>query len=136
MKWSVKGAENIGNLLMEHDPKIPLRPSVSLVKSGIFVSFLVYGLIAGVLSVILWLRGPDSIFLLNAPPIWIGDAVYNLAIDHIGDPSSPQAHYTIPWALRIPQVYLLTSAMFWGAVGAVFAWMKAKREVLNQSSDK
>ena len=68
----------------------------NLVKSGIFVLFSIYGIVAGVISVIFWLKGSDSILLLNAPPIWIGDAVYNLAIDYIGDPHSPHAHYTIP----------------------------------------
>jgi hypothetical protein len=96
-------------------------------KSGIFF-FLNYGVVAGILSIIFWLKGSDSIFLLNAPPIWIGDAVYNLAIDYIGDPSSPQAHHTIPWALRIPQVYFLMSVMFWSLVGAIFAWMRARKD--------
>jgi len=85
-------------------------------KAKILIGFLIYGLIVGVLSA--WWQGiSDAIFLLNIPGVILGDGAYNLAIRYLGDPSSPQAHFTTPWILRINQVYIPISIIFWGLIG-------------------
>lgn len=73
----------------------------------------------GLLSVWWWNSGADSPFLLNIPGVLLGDEVYVLSIEYLGDPGSPQAHYTIPWILRIPQVYVPVSILLWGLIGLV-----------------
>ena len=87
-------------------------------KAKILTGFLIYGLAVGVLSV--WWDGiSDAVFLPNIPGVILGDGTYGLAIRYLGDPSSPQAHYTIPWVLRISQVYVPVSIIFWGLIGWV-----------------
>lgn len=86
-------------------------------KKIIFV-FIIYGVIVGFISV--WFdQNTDTLFLLNIPGTLIGDAVYGLSIKLIGNPYSSQAHFTIPWILRIPQVYILVSVVFWGLIGLI-----------------
>ncbi len=94
------------------------------VKQKILVAFLAYGVVVGLLSVWWWHQGADSPFLLNIPGVLLGDKVYELSIMYLGNPNSPQAHYTISWFLRIPQVYFPVSALLWGAIGLVIqlAW--------------
>ena len=87
-------------------------------KVRILTGFLIYGLVVGVVSV--WWAGiSDMIFLLNIPGVMLGDEAYILAIRYLGDPSSPYAHYTIPWILRINQVYVPVSIIFWGLMGLI-----------------
>jgi hypothetical protein len=88
------------------------------VKIKIIIGFLIYGLVAGILSV--WWDGiSDMIFPLNIPGVILGDGAYGLAIRYLGDSGSPYAHYTIPWILRINQVYVPISIIFWGLIGLV-----------------
>jgi len=96
-------------------------------KAKILIGFLIYGLVVGVLSV--WWAGiSDMIFPPNIPGVILSDETYILAIRYLGDPSSPHAHYTIPWILRINQVYVPVSIIFWGLVGLLFQlsykWIK------------
>jgi len=87
-------------------------------KARILTGFLIYGLVVGIVSV--WWDGiSDMIFPLNIPGVILGDETYILAIRYLGDPSSPHAHYTIPWILRIDQVYVPISIIFWGLIGLV-----------------
>jgi len=51
------------------------------------------------------------------PGMILGDKIYEVSILFFGDPSSPQAHFSIPWLLRIPQVYVPVSVFFWVIVG-------------------
>lgn len=89
-------------------------------KAFAIVGFMVFGTALGFAAV--WFRQhTDTVFLLNIPGTWLGDAVYDLSIRFFGDPCSSQAHYTIPWLLRIPQVYLPASIFFWGILGTLFA---------------
>lgn len=88
-------------------------------KKIIISCFIVFGLIVGFISV--WFsRNTDAIFLANIPGSGLGDLVYALSIRFLGDPNSAQAHYTIPWLLRVPQVYVATSIIFWGIAGTLF----------------
>ncbi len=74
---------------------------------AVFLSFLIFGLATGILAVLLWPH--DSSVLPNVFGVWAGDWAYVQAIERIGDPHSSQAHYTIPWVLQVPQVYVITS---------------------------
>ena len=86
-------------------------------KTRVFLSILILGVITGAIATVLWPQ--DSSVLFNIPAILIGDKIYIWSINQLGDPSSFQAHYTIPWLLRIPQVYVVVSVVFWGLVGLV-----------------
>jgi hypothetical protein len=64
-------------------------------RSRVLAGFLVYGLVVGFLSS--WWRGfSDNVFMLNVPGVLLGDVVYNLSIEYLGNSYSAQAHYTIP----------------------------------------
>lgn len=84
-------------------------------KIAILASFLIFGVLAGLISAQLWPQ--DISVMANFPASLIGDWIYDYSIQYIGDPSSAQAHYTIPWILRIPQAYVLASVLFWGLLG-------------------
>ena len=88
----------------------------------IFLGFLAYGIAVGLISVWWWNSGADMPFLLNIPGVLLGDEVYALAIEYLGNPRSSQAHYTIPWLLRVPQIYAIVSVLLWGMVGLIFQW--------------
>lgn len=91
------------------------------IKGLIFLGFVAFGVATGFIAV--WFREhTDSLFLLNIPGTLLGDAVYRQSIRLFGDPHSPQAHYTIPWLLRIPQVYVPASLVFWGLIGALLTF--------------
>jgi len=89
-------------------------------KKVIITGFLIFGIAAGLIAI--WFREhTDMVFLLNIPGTLLGDAIYGLSIRIIGDPHSAQAHYTIPWLFRIPQVYVPASILFWGLIGTLSA---------------
>jgi len=90
------------------------------------VGFLVYGLAVGLLSV-WWWGSRDSVFLPNIPGALLGERVYDLSIKILGDPHSPQAHFTIPWVLRIPQVFVPVSVLFWSIIGLVIQMIHLER---------
>ena len=56
-------------------------------------------------------------YILNLPGNLLAESVYANSIEFIGDPYSSQAHYTIPWILRIPQVIIPVSLSFWTVFG-------------------
>ena len=84
-------------------------------KKIILLSFLTLGTVMGFLTA--WAWPADSSFYFNAFGAFLGDQVYNLSIRCFGDIISPQAHYTIPWVLRVPQVYVVASIVVYGLVG-------------------
>lgn len=100
-------------------------------RTRIFLSFFVYGFITGSLSV-WWWGISDSIFVLNIPGVLLGDEVYSYAIQVTGNPGSPQAHYTIPWILRVPQVYIPVSMIFWGLAGVLIQLVYARMSPRDQ----
>lgn len=91
-------------------------------KKIIYIAcFLLFGIGVGFVSV--WFdNNTDTVFLLNIPGTLIGEGIYSSSIKLFGDPSSNQAHYTIPWLLRVPQVFVLASGLFWGLLGVIFAF--------------
>jgi len=62
-------------------------------------------------------QGWDMGVQINLPAAIVGNIIYELTITTLGDPSSPQAHYTVPWIFRIPQVYMLASLLIWAPTG-------------------
>lgn len=85
------------------------------VKLVVVLSLLIFAIAVGFASIGTWTK--DISVLLNLPAVIVGDIVYQWSILVFGDASSFQAHYTIPWILRVPQVYMLTSIVLWGVVG-------------------
>jgi hypothetical protein len=81
----------------------------------IFVSFLVFGTAMGVFTA--WLWPADSSVYFNLLPALLGDQVYDLSIRYFGDIISSHAHYTIPWFLRVPRIYVVSSVVVYGLVG-------------------
>lgn len=90
-------------------------------RRAIILSFLVFGTATGILTA--WVWPIDSSIYFNLFASFLGDQVYNLSIQFFGDASSPQAHYTIPWILRIPQVYVITSIVGCGLVSLPLQWI-------------
>ncbi len=86
-------------------------------KITIVLGFLIFSLISG-LGVV-WRWPEDISVMVDFPASLTGDWIYQASIQYLGDPSSPQAHYTIPWILRVPQVYVPASVLFWGSVGII-----------------
>jgi hypothetical protein len=97
-------------------------------KRAVLLACLIFGIGMGLLTACLW---PNDIsVIVNFPAAFLGDWIYQQSIQYLGDPHSPQAHYTIPWLLRVPQVYVPASVMFWGAAGALvqLAYNKLKHQ--------
>ena len=86
-------------------------------RLAVLVSALLFGLVTGLLAA--WLWPLDSAVLFNWPGVLLGDRIYSLSIQILGDSHSSQAHSTIPWLLRIPQVTVLASLLAWGMLGLV-----------------
>jgi hypothetical protein len=89
------------------------------------VSSLLFGLVSGL--VVAWLWPLDSAILFDWPGALLGEKVYSLSIEVLGDSHSPQAHYTIPWLLRVPQVMVIVSILVWGTLGIVAQWIRNRR---------
>lgn len=83
----------------------------------IFAGFAIFGLLAGTFSGLVEHR--EGLIISNIIGVYLGDEVYSYAINHLGDPHSFQAHYTIPWVFRIPQIYLFTSLISYSVIGLV-----------------
>ena len=107
-------------------------------KKIIVAGFVFLGIVLGLITV--WFdQNTDTLFLLNVPGTLLGDAIYNISIELFGESHSAQAHYTIPWVLRVPQVYVLTSIILWGVIGfiltvllkpRIIAWITASYLVI------
>ncbi len=87
-------------------------------RRSIILSLFIFGVATGLLMVWLWPR--ETIALINVFAMLLGDEIYQRAIEFLGDPHSDQAHSTIPWLLRIPQVYMVASIMCSGLVAGAY----------------
>ncbi len=76
----------------------------------ILLAFLLYGLVVGPWSV--WWSGTPvcSIIPANIPGVLLGDWIYELSVRRLSRP--------LPTALRVPYVYVPSSALFWTLLGA------------------
>ena len=75
----------------------------------ILLAFLLYGLVVGPWSV--WWSGTPvcSIIPANIPGVLLGDWIYELSVRRLSRP--------LPTALRVPYVYVPSSALFWTLLG-------------------
>jgi hypothetical protein len=103
------------------------QEAVGLGTVAVFVAFLLYGAVVGALTMQSWTdRNGETappLLIVNALGVYLGDEVYVRSIDLIGDPSSDRAHFSIPWVLRLPYVYVASSALSWGLVGLLVGWV-------------
>jgi hypothetical protein len=81
----------------------------------VLYTFLIFGTLLGLISVFLWPK--DLGVYLNFPGTAFGDWIYRFSIEVFGNSHSDQAHYTIPWIMRIPQVYAVVSPMVYALIG-------------------
>ncbi len=92
----------------------------------IILSFLIFGITTGILIVYMW---PNDVCIsINCFTMFIGDKIYWFSILYLGDPNSPHAHYTIPWVLRAPQIYLIVSIAFWSLIGLLIQYIYNKKK--------
>ncbi len=106
---------------------VVLRKFEILSEKRIILSFLIFGIVTGFLVAWRWAWHRDIEIIINIFTVFLGDEVYKLSIMYLGDISSPQAHYTIPWILRIPQVYVIVSIIFWGLIGLLIQFIYNRR---------
>ena len=86
-------------------------------KWRILSGFLIFGIAAGMLAT--WQWPSDIIFMYNFPAAFLGNEGYVRSIQYLGDPYASNAHETIPWFLRIPQIFVIVSVVFWGLTGVL-----------------
>ena len=89
-----------------------------------FYSLVTVGLVTGILAGILWPL--DSSTLPNVYGVLLGDWLYDHTIQWIGDPHSDNAHETVPWLFRVPQVYVTASTALYAVIGLVL-WLALGR---------
>ncbi len=87
----------------------------------LIVSFFLFGITLGLASALLWPR--DLGVYINILGTAAGDWVYRTAIAWIGNPYSGQAHFTIPWLLRIPQVYAWITPVIYAVIGLAVQYL-------------
>lgn len=98
----------------------------------LLTGFTLFGIIAGAMALIY--SRCDSSVLFNLPAVLLGEGLYGLTINIFGDPGSAQAHYTIPWLFRIPQVIPFVSVLFWGLLGLVGQIIFNRRRVARRKN--
>jgi hypothetical protein len=86
----------------------------------IVLGFLAFGIVTGILAACVWPL--ETCAVINVFAVLLGDWVYTASIRLFGDAASPQAHFTIPWLLRVPQVYAGASLVLYGLMGAAAQW--------------
>lgn len=87
-------------------------------KTKFLIIVTCYGVMSTFFSFFEW---PDEgiHFILNLPGNLLSESVYVNSIELIGQQGSKQAHYTIPWILRVPQVIIPVSISFWIGLGVI-----------------
>lgn len=88
-------------------------------RQAVFWGCTAFGLLSGIAVALIWPLDVSAV--INVPGVWLGDWLYSHAIEWIGDPRSDQAHFTIPWPLRVPQVYVITSAGWCALLGLLLS---------------
>jgi hypothetical protein len=86
-------------------------------KWAVFLAFLIFGICTGVWAALI--SEYDSSVFVNLPGVLFGEGIYHWSINLFGDPGSFDAHHTIPWFLRVPQVYVPATAVLWGSLGVI-----------------
>jgi len=94
-------------------------------SKAVLLSLLIFGAVTGILTA--WAWPLEASIYFNLLATLLGDRVYVLSIRYLGDSGSPQAHFTIPWILRVPQVYVLASVALSALVGLPLQWLYNRR---------
>ena len=89
-------------------------------RRAVWLGFLLFGIVSGLLAALVWPL--DSVILPNVYAVLAGDWLYWSAIGWLGDPRSNQAHDTVPWLLRVPQVYAVAASALFGVAGGAAQW--------------
>lgn len=116
--WLVEGLTLAGLVLI-------LRRFRVVGSYAYFLGSILFGLSIGTLAAMLWPLDTSAYF--NPLGVRAGDWLYSNAIKWIGDPYSDQAHYSIPWLFRVPQVYAFVSIALYGAIGLIIQWVHLRR---------
>jgi hypothetical protein len=95
-------------------------------RASVILGFLAFGALSGLLAA--WLWPLDSSVYCNVFAVPAGDGLYRAAIGYLGDSHSAQAHETIPWILRVPQVYVTVSIVLSGLVGLPVQWLCSRNK--------
>ncbi len=98
----------------------------------VFILVSIYGVTIGMVTV--WKWPWDPMYLFNGPALWIGHEVYYSGIEYFG-PHTANDGFPVPWAFRIPQVFFLTSIMFWGSIG-IMGYYLSKRSLSRQRTHR
>ena len=93
---------------------------------AIFLGFVIFGALSGLL--VAWAWPVESSIYGNIYAVLVGDRLYTGAIAYLGDSHSANAHETIPWILRIPQIYVPVSLVLSAGAGLPVQWMYNGRE--------
>ena len=80
-------------------------------KRAIILSFLLFGAVTGILTA--WVWPIDSSIYFNVFATLLGDLIYHLSTEYLGD----------PWILRVPQVYVVASMVLCGLVSLPLQWI-------------
>ncbi len=81
-------------------------------KGWLLVCFLLFGIIIGFVTI--WHdQRYDTAFFLNLPGYLLGVAFHGSWTRFISEAK--------PWIMRVPQVYVLSSLLFWGLIGILLS---------------
>ena len=82
---------------------------------SIVIGFTTIGFLAGVIQLVLW---PDEASVYYDPlGNNIGYWVHEKAVEVLGEPSSPYASKTVPLALQLPYILMVSSLVTWLTIG-------------------
>ncbi len=108
-----------------------LRRAGAPTRWAVFFGFLVFGVATGLLAA--WVWPYDSCVLANLWAVLLGDLLYQLSSEYLGD------HAGLPVVLQVPQVYSLAGAILYGALGlcvqAIVNWQRGWRAEMVTGSD-
>ena len=86
-------------------------------RTRILATSLVLGIIIGLVSIWVWPFG--LVPLLNVIGKIVGDELYRVVLAYFGNPPAQQVSLVVPWLLRIPKIYALTSFLLFALAGTV-----------------
>lgn len=93
---------------------------------SILIACVIVGIVSGFLTVLLWPR-LDSILYPNVLAFVIGEQIYAWATGSV-PPGTPSPHFAIPWILRIPQLFVLTSLLLLALFGLIVQLIANNRQ--------
>ncbi|MCE4601094.1 MAG: hypothetical protein F7C38_05965 [Desulfurococcales archaeon] len=88
-------------------------------SGAVFLGFVVSGVIGGTLQALYW--PSESAVYFDVLGGVVGEEIYDLAVESLGDPHSASADATVPAAFRYPWVLMLGSLTAWCGLGAMLA---------------